>query len=99
MTQQVSTNRVMAPARPSREEVLTQCRRSALIDAARRVFGEHGFEHATMDAIAAEAGVAKGTIYLYYRSKRAIYEATFEAGLAELDRLTAERLQQAHSVK
>jgi AcrR family transcriptional regulator len=89
----------MSVARPSREEVLTQFRRSALIDAARRVFGAHGFEGATMDAIAAAARVAKGTIYLYYPSKRAIYDATFEAGLAEIDRLTAERVQQAPSIK
>jgi AcrR family transcriptional regulator len=91
--------RARVTSRLAREEVLTQFRRSALIEAARRVFGERGFEQATMDAIAAEAGVAKGTIYLYYRSKRAIYEATFEAGLSELDRLTTERLRTAHSVK
>jgi AcrR family transcriptional regulator len=89
----------MPVARPSREKVLTQFRRSALIDAARRVFGAHGFDGATMEAIAAEAHVAKGTIYLYYPSKRAIYDATLEAGLAEIDRLTAERVQQAPSIK
>jgi AcrR family transcriptional regulator len=89
----------MPMARPSREEVLTQFRRSALIDAARRVFGGHGFDGATMEAIAAEAHVAKGTIYLYYPSKRAIYDATLEAGLAEIDRVTAERVQEASSIK
>src|SRR5262245_55921374 len=89
----------MPTARPSREEVLTRFRRSALIDAAVQVFGDHGFDNATMDAIAAEAQVAKGTIYLYYPSKQAIYDATLEAGLAELDRLTTDRVQSAKGVK
>jgi AcrR family transcriptional regulator len=89
----------MPTARPSREEVLTQFRRAALIEAAGQVFGEHGFEHATMDAIAAQARVAKGTIYLYYPSKRAIYDATFEAGLAELDALTTARIRAAANLK
>jgi AcrR family transcriptional regulator len=89
----------MSTARPSREEVISQFRRSALIEAARRVFGDRGFEHATMDAIAAEAEVAKGTIYLYYPSKQAIYDATIEAGLADLDRLTVEKVKAAAHLK
>src|SRR5262245_28310264 len=89
----------MAIARPSREEVLTTFRRSALIDAAVHVFGDRGFDSATMDAIAAEARVAKGTIYLYYRSKQAIYDAALETGLAELDRLTSERVESAKGAK
>lgn len=89
----------MSTARQTREDVLAQFRRTALIEAAHRVFGASGFERATMDAIAAEADVAKGTIYLYYPSKRAIYEAAVEAGLAELDRLTVERVKQAHGVR
>lgn len=89
----------MPATRQSREVVLAQFRRAALIDAALRVFGACGFERATMEAIAAEADVAKGTIYLYYPSKRAIYDAAFEAGMAELDRLTADRIKQADGVK
>src|SRR4051812_22783574 len=89
----------MTTAKLSRDDVLTQFRRSALIEAAGRVFGAHGFEGATMEAIAAEAEVAKGTIYLYYPSKRAIYDATFDAWLEEMDRLTAERIHQAPNIK
>jgi AcrR family transcriptional regulator len=73
----------------SREDALAHFRRTTLIDAAHRVFGTSGFERATMDAIAQEADVAKGTIYLYYPSKRAIYDAAFDAGMADLERLTA----------
>ena len=38
------------------------------------MFGAHGFATATMEAIATDADVAKGTVYLYYDSKRAIYD-------------------------
>ncbi|MEP6915595.1 MAG: helix-turn-helix domain-containing protein, partial [Acidobacteriota bacterium] len=72
----------MASTRLSKEDVLTAYRRSALIQAAVRVFGGSGFEGATMDGIAREAGVAKGTIYLYYPSKQSIYDAALTAGFA-----------------
>lgn len=74
--------------KPSKDEVVAAFRRGTLVDAARRVFGEKGFEQATMEAIADAAGVAKGTIYLYYPSKQAVYDATFAAGTAELTSLT-----------
>ena len=84
-------------ARPSREEVLTAYRRDALLEAARRVFGARGFDEATVDAIAAEAEVAKGTLYLYFPSKVAIYEAAFAVGMDELTELTDERVRHAAS--
>lgn len=81
--------------RPSRSEVLTAFRKSALLEAARRVFGRSGFEAATIDEIARAAGVAKGTVYLYYPSKWNIYWAALEEGIAELDGLTRERVRRA----
>jgi len=88
-----------APARVSKEDVLAQFRRTELLIAARRVFGARGFEQATMDAIADEAKVAKGTIYLYYPSKQAIYDATFQAGMLELQKLSADRVGSAAGLK
>mgnify|MGYP001094056884 CR=1 FL=1 len=44
-------------------------KRQEITEAARRVFSARGYHQATMDEIAAEAGVAKGTLYLYYPSK------------------------------
>jgi AcrR family transcriptional regulator len=89
----------MPPARQSRHAVLTAFRRTALLDAARRVFGAHGFEQATMEGIAREAGVAKGTVYLYYRSKRAIYEAAFNDCMAQLDQLTRRHVEEAGTLQ
>ena len=65
--------------------MLADYRRGALLTAAIRVFGESGFDAATMERIAREADVAKGTTYLYYKSKQSIYDAALSSGLAELD--------------
>ncbi len=68
----------------TKKEVLTEFRMAELLDAARKVFAEKGFHEATVDEIADAAGVAKGTVYLYYKSKRAIYTAALERGIAAL---------------
>ncbi|MEQ8666228.1 MAG: TetR/AcrR family transcriptional regulator [Rhodospirillales bacterium] len=47
----------------------------AIIDAATRVFLECGYGNASMDAIAAEAGVAKQTLYSHFGSKAQLFEA------------------------
>ena len=81
--------------KPTRTDVITEYRRDALLTAAVRVFGEHGFDAATMEQIAREADVAKGTTYLYYASKQSIYDAALSHGLAELDVRTHDAIRQA----
>src|SRR3954454_12784477 len=81
--------------KPTRTDVITEYRRTALLTAAVRVFGEHGFDAATMEQIAREADVAKGTTYLYYSCKQSIYDAALSRGLAELDDWTCEALDRA----
>jgi len=89
----------MVITRTSKEDVLAAFRRTELLAAARKVFGNKGFEQATVDAIAEEAGVAKGTVYLYYPSKQAIYDALFGEGLAELEARVQARLASARGLK
>jgi len=72
------------PARLSKKDVVAEFRRSEILDAARRVFAHRGFANATVDEIAREAGIAKGTIYLYYKSKGDVYAAAAREGLLEL---------------
>jgi AcrR family transcriptional regulator len=85
----------MPQSRPSKEEVLTAYRRSAILEAARGIFGDCGFDRATIERIAHEAGVAKGTIYLYYPSKQNLYCDALSGGLAELEDLTRVRIERA----
>ncbi|MGE3840565.1 MAG: TetR/AcrR family transcriptional regulator [Vicinamibacterales bacterium] len=83
--------------RPTRHEVLAAFRRKELLLAARQVFAECGFERATMDRVAERAHVAKGTVYLYYASKRELYLAALTQGLTELHDLVRSRLDPASS--
>jgi AcrR family transcriptional regulator len=89
----------MPSARLSKQDVLSAYRRTALLESARRIFGRAGFENATMEAIAKDADVAKGTVYLYYPSKRAMYDAAIEGCMAELEELTRARVDAAGSLR
>ena len=63
-------------------------RRREILAAATDLFARRGYDVTTVQAIAAKAGVAAGTVYLYFPSKEAILDALredFEAGL--LDRV------------
>lgn len=52
-------------------------RRDEIVIAASKVFAEKGFSKATMDDIALECGVSKGTLYLYFSSKNALIGALY----------------------
>ncbi|MCX6004712.1 MAG: helix-turn-helix domain containing protein [Chloroflexi bacterium] len=54
-------------------------RREVILRAAREVFKERGYENAHMDDIARLAGIAKGTVYLYFESKLALLEALVDS--------------------
>lgn len=61
----------------------TMDKREKIIQAAVGVFGESGFDAASMADIAAKAGVAKGTLYLYFPSKEQLFEEVFQLCRAE----------------
>jgi AcrR family transcriptional regulator len=52
-----------------------EARRAAILDAALRVFGQYGFRRTSMDDIAREAGIGKGTIYLSFTGKEEVFQA------------------------
>jgi AcrR family transcriptional regulator len=52
--------------------------RAAIIAAAEDHFGAKGFAAATIDEIAAAAGVAKGAVYHHFPNKEAVFEAVFQ---------------------
>jgi AcrR family transcriptional regulator len=58
--------------------------RAAIIKAARKLFGDGGFENTTMDAIAASARVAKGAVYHHFETKEAVFAEVFEQVSLEL---------------
>ena len=68
----------------SKEEVVQEYRIQSIQDAAMRVIARKGMAAATMQEIAEEAGVAKGTIYLYFRDRDELVEKTFETAITRL---------------
>ncbi len=60
-------------------------RRLPIFDAAVKVFAEKGFARATVEEIARQAGIAKGTIYNNYKSKRELFLALLEEGIDRLE--------------
>ena len=63
---------------PSAEARSDRAKRRQILDGARRMFLAHGFDAASMGAIAREAGVSKGTLYVYFKSKEELFEAIVE---------------------
>jgi AcrR family transcriptional regulator len=61
-----------------------ETRRQAILDAALAVFAEHGYEAARLDDMAARAGVAKGTLYLYFKDKEALFEALVRGAVSPM---------------
>jgi len=66
-----------------RKEREREARREAILDAAARVFSRKSFHEATLEEIAAEAELAKGTLYNYYKDKPDIFASLLARGMAE----------------
>lgn len=67
-------NRHSVPVAATRRERDKQERRAAILAAAERVIVARGFAEASIDGIAREAGLAAGTVYLYFPNKEALIQ-------------------------
>ena len=68
----------------TKEEVIKEFRVREILEAARRVLARYGMQGTTVDRVAEEAKVAKGTIYLYFQSKDELVHAAVLEGLREM---------------
>ena len=71
------------PGSPARKTRSIE-RREAILSAALDEFSIRGFEAARLDDVARRAGVAKGTIYLYFRDKESLFQELIRTMLAPL---------------
>lgn len=78
------------PPAPRKRHRRKDARPGEIITAALRVWAERGFADTRLEDIARRAGIAKGTIYLYFPSKEALFEAALKDRLvAMMDRAGA----------
>lgn len=74
----------MSPAEPARRQRRKEARPAELAAAALSLFIEKGFAATRLDEVATRAGVSKGTLYLYFDSKEALFRAVIEDGVVPL---------------
>src|SRR5918911_3653660 len=110
MTRSHPRSSLLEPARERVSSVLkrrvikpTEERRRDILEAALQAFATKGFNDTTVDAVAQAAGVAKGTVYLYFDSKEHLLLALkkeFMRGLTDaIAEITAEAIEQLSAGK
>jgi AcrR family transcriptional regulator len=80
-----------APAPTGRRERTKVANRAAILDAARDVFAEHGYDGAAVRHIVGRTALAPGTFYNYFPDKESIFRALVEESIARV----RERLREA----
>lgn len=86
----------MAHTPPPRWRRRKEARPQEILDAALAVFAERGFAAASMEQVAARAGISKGTLYLYFSSKEELFKAVVRAAIVPA--LEAAEEDAAHDV-
>jgi len=81
----------MADKKETKQEVVARFRTEAIIAATKKVIADQGTEF-TLDQVAEEAGVAKGTLYLYFPSKDELVFRVLKEGIAWLQANTREAM-------
>lgn len=82
-----------------RKEREKEARREAILDAAARVLSHKSYYEATLDEIAAEAELAKGTIYNYYKDKPTLFFSLMRRGFDQFQQRVGEAIAEGGSLK
>lgn len=68
----------MTTFRRAMKETQKQERRQAILDAARNVFASSTYQDVTLETVAREAGVSRGTLYLYFKTREELFLIVFQ---------------------
>ncbi len=83
----------------TKQQVVSEFRRAEILSAARTVFARKGYDAGSVDGIAAAAGLAKGTLYLYFKSKEDIYRALIAHDMEAVKAGTLARIEEAATLR
>jgi AcrR family transcriptional regulator len=86
----------MADPKPRRKD-LPENRRACILQAARCVFARQSYADTMVEDIAGQAGIGKGTLYLYFKSKEEIFLAALLEDGRRMEDLTRERMEAAEA--
>ena len=75
-----------------RPRAVSEVRREEILEAAIKIFSRQGYEAARAEDIAHAANIAKGTLYLYFRSKEELYSAAIADAVRQLQELSTEQI-------
>lgn len=71
----------MSPRKKEQNEQLREARHLQILESALTTYVMHGYNGTDVDVVAARAGLAKGLIYYYYKSKQELFRSMFEWAL------------------
>ena len=74
-----------------------QATRQALVETAKRLFAERGYEATSIDAVLERAGVSRGALYHHFDNKRTLFEAVLDAVESEVAERIAGAAAAAHA--
>lgn len=83
----------------TKADVVEEFRKESICDAAMRVVARKGMKNVTVQDIADEAGVAKGTVYIYFQSRDEILARTMEGATGKLVEKLAEACRGCRSFR
>ena len=73
---------------------MVSIKRQQIIDAATKVFAEKGYQDTKIDEVASRADVAKGSVYLYFKSKEELFEEMMKDGVRKYKEVKLNALNQ-----
>ena len=83
----------MTPRKPEKFAKMREKSRELILSKAMAIFAEHGYYKASIEMIAKAAGISKGLIYNYFKSKDELLESVFMDGFSYFDEIV--KLDQA----
>lgn len=74
----------MSPRTPEQFEEMRESRRKQIMDAGLELFASEGYSHCSISQLASHAGISKGLMYNYFKSKEALLIAIIEEGMQDI---------------